>query len=200
MHLNWKLREIDIKIVYYGPPLSGKTTNLEQIHARMPKSKQSQIVSLKTQEDRTLYFDFLPLEVGQIGGFKPRFNLYTVPGQSLYRATRRLILEDVDGIVFVADSQQNRLRDNVRSFQEMKRHLHSLGYHWYDIPLILQYNKRDVPHPVQERVLEHYLNPDGTLPHYASVALRGPGVTETLKGIINLVLVEAQKQFLQVPS
>ncbi len=200
MHLNWKLREIDIKIVYYGPPLSGKTTNLEQIHARMPKSKQSQIVSLKTQEDRTLYFDFLPLEVGQIGNFKPRFNLYTVPGQSLYRATRRLILEDVDGIVFVADSQQSRLRDNVRSFQEMKRHLHFLGYRWYDIPLILQYNKRDVPRPVQERILEHYLNPDGTLPHYTSVAIKGAGVTETLKGIINLVLVEAQKQFLQVPT
>jgi hypothetical protein len=200
MHLNWKLREIDIKIVYYGPPLSGKTTNLEQIHARMPKSKQSQIVSLKTQEDRTLYFDFLPLEVGQIGNFKPRFNLYTVPGQSLYRATRRLILEDVDGIVFVADSQQSRLRDNVRSFQEMKRHLHFLGYRWYDIPLILQYNKRDVPRPVQERILEHYLNPDGTLPHYPSVAIKGAGVTETLKGIINLVLVEAQKQFLQVPT
>jgi hypothetical protein len=200
MHLNWKLREIDIKIVYYGPPLSGKTTNLEQIHARMPKTRESEIVSLKTQEDRTLFFDFLPLEVGEINGFKPRFNLYTVPGQSLYRATRRLILEDVDGIVFVADSQKSRLQDNVRSLQEMKRHLHSLGYRWFDIPLILQYNKRDLPTRVDTRILDRYLNPDRSLPAHESIAIRGEGVPETLKAIINHVLVEAQKQLLQVAS
>jgi hypothetical protein len=200
MQLNWKLREIDIKIVYYGPPLSGKTTNLEQIHQRMPKTRQSEIVSLKTQEDRTLYFDFLPLEVGEIGGFKPRFNLYTVPGQSLYRATRRLILEDVDGIVFVADSQRSRLRDNARSLQEMKRHLQSLGYRWFEIPLILQYNKRDLPNSLGEQILERYLNPDGALPSFESVALTGQGVTETLRAIINLVLVEAQRQFMQIPT
>ncbi len=200
MHLNWKLREIDIKIVYYGPPLSGKTTNLEQIHARMPKTRESEIVSLKTQEDRTLFFDFLPLEVGEINGFKPRFNLYTVPGQSLYRATRRLILEDVDGVVFVADSQKSRLQDNVRSLQEMKRHLHSLGYRWFDIPLILQYNKRDLPTRVDTRILERYLNPDHSLPAHESIAIRGVGVPETLKAIINQVLVEAQRQFLQVAS
>jgi hypothetical protein len=198
--LNWKLREIDIKIVYYGPPLSGKTTNLEQIHQRMPKTRQSEIVSLKTQEDRTLYFDFLPLEVGEIGGFKPRFNLYTVPGQSLYRATRRLILEDVDGIVFVADSQRSRLRDNARSLQEMKRHLQSLGYRWFDIPLILQYNKRDLPNTLGQQTLDRYLNPDDSLPSFESVAITGRGVTETLKAIINLVLVEAQRQFMQIPT
>jgi signal recognition particle receptor subunit beta len=200
MQLNWKLREIDIKIVYYGPPLSGKTTNLEQIHQRMPKTRQSEIVSLKTQEDRTLYFDFLPLEVGEIGGFKPRFNLYTVPGQSLYRATRRLILEDVDGIVFVADSQRSRLRDNARSLQEMKRHLQSLGYRWFDIPLILQYNKRDLPNTLGQQTLDRYLNPDDSLPSFESVAITGRGVTETLKAIINLVLVEAQRQFMQIPT
>jgi hypothetical protein len=200
MQLNWKLREIDIKIVYYGPPLSGKTTNLEQIHQRMPKTRQSEIVSLKTQEDRTLYFDFLPLEVGEIGGFKPRFNLYTVPGQSLYRATRRLILEDVDGIVFVADSQRSRLRDNARSLQEMKRHLHSLGYRWFDIPLILQYNKRDLPNTLGQQTLDRYLNPDDSLPSFESVAITGQGITETLKAIINLVLVEAQRQFMQIPT
>jgi hypothetical protein len=200
MQLNWKLREIDIKIVYYGPPLSGKTTNLEQIHRRMPQTKQSEIVSLKTQEDRTLYFDFLPLEVGEIGGFKPRFNLYTVPGQSLYRATRRLILEDVDGIVFVADSQRARLRDNARSLQEMKRHLHALGYRWFDIPLVLQYNKRDLPNTLGSQILGRYLNPDEALQSFESVALRGEGVTETLKAIVNLVLVEAQQQFMQMPT
>jgi hypothetical protein len=194
MHINWREREIDIKIVYYGPPLSGKTTNLEQIHARMAGPQQSELVSLKTQEDRTLFFDFLPLDIGRIGHLKPRFNLYTVPGQSVYRATRRLILEDVDGIVLVADSQRSRLADNERSFREMKRHLHSLGYQWYQVPLVLQYNKRDVPDLLPESTLQRYLNPDGALPHFCSVAIDGVGVIETLKHIVNLVLVEAQRQ------
>jgi hypothetical protein len=193
MHINWKLREIDIKVVYYGPPLSGKTTNLEQVHARMAGPKRSELVSLKTAEDRTLFFDFLPLEIGQIGGLKPRFNLYTVPGQSLYRATRRLILEEVDGIVFVADSQESRLSDNERSLREMKRHLHALGYRWFDVPLVLQYNKRDVPDRIPEVVLQRRLNPDGSLPHFNSVAIQGTGVIETLKQIINMVLAEAQQ-------
>jgi hypothetical protein len=195
MHVNWKLREIDLKIVYYGPPLSGKTTNLEQIHQRMAGRKRSELVSLKTQEDRTLFFDFLPLEIGKVGGFSPRFNLYTVPGQSLYRATRRLILEDVDGVVFVADSQRSRMADNVRSFQEMKRHLQALGFRWFEVPLVMQYNKRDLPGVASERMLRRRLNPDGTLPEFGSIALHGKGVTETLKQIINMVLTEAQKQF-----
>ncbi len=193
MHINWKLREIDIKVVYYGPPLSGKTTNLEQVHARMAGPRRSELVSLKTAEDRTLFFDFLPLEIGQIGGLKPRFNLYTVPGQSLYRATRRLILEEVDGIVFVADSQETRLADNERSLREMKRHLHALGYRWFDVPLVLQYNKRDVPDRIPEVVLQRRLNPDSSLPHFNSVATQGTGVIETLKQIINMVLAEAQQ-------
>lgn len=196
MHINWKLREIDIKIVYYGPPLSGKTTNLEQIHARMAGPKRSNLVSLKTEEDRTLFFDFLPLEVGQVGGLKPRFNLYTVPGQSVYRATRRLILEDVDGLAFIADAQASRMADNERSFREMKRHLSSFGYRWFEIPLVLQYNKFDLPQRVSESMLQRTLNPDNALPHFTSVATQGTGVIETLKKIINLVLVEAQKQLL----
>jgi hypothetical protein len=195
MHINWKLREIDIKIVYYGPPLSGKTTNLEQIHLRMAGRQRSELVSLKTAEDRTLFFDFLPLHVGEIAGFKPRFNLYTVPGQSLYRATRRLILEDVDGIVFVADAQRSRQADNTRSLQEMKRHLHALGYRWFDLPLVMQYNKCDLPDRVSEASLEARLNPDDSLPSFCSIAIQGVGVIETLKKIINLVLVEAQQQF-----
>jgi hypothetical protein len=196
MHINWQLREIDVKIVYYGPPLSGKTTNLEQIHARMASRSQSELISLKTQEDRTLFFDFLPLNIGEVGGLKPRFNLYTVPGQSLYRTTRRLILEDVDGIVFVADSQRSRMADNERSFKEMKRHLQSLGYRWFDIPLVLQYNKQDLPDRVSERMMARYLNPDKTLPQFTSIAIEGVGVIETLKQIVNLVLVEAQQQFM----
>jgi hypothetical protein len=197
MHINWQSREIDIKIVYYGPPLSGKTTNLEQIHARMASRQQSELISLKTEEDRTLFFDFLPLNIGQVGGLKPRFNLYTVPGQSLYRATRRLILEDVDGIVFVADSQESRLADNRRALQEMKRHMQSLGYRWFDTPLVLQFNKRDLPSRVPERLLERQLNPDQNLPTFKAVAIEGSGVIETLKRIINMVLVEAQRQFFE---
>ncbi len=194
MHINWKLREIDMKIVYYGPPLSGKTTNLEQIHARMTGPNSSQLLTLKTEGDRTLFFDFLPLELGAIAGLKPRFNLYTVPGQSLYRDTRRLILEDVDGIVFVADSRRTRLSDNERSLQEMKRHLHTLGYRWFELPLVLQYNKQDLPNRLAAPVLQRYLNPDQSLPHFNSVATGGRGVIETLKQIINMVLLEAQKQ------
>ncbi len=196
MHINWKLREIDIKIVYYGPPLSGKTTNLEQIHNRMAGKKRSELVSLKADGDRTLFFDFLPLEIGQIGGLKPRFNLYTVPGQSIYQATRRLILEDVDGLAFVADSQRSRMADNERSFREMKRHLQSFGYRWYDIPLVLQYNKRDLADRVPESALQRRLNPDRGLPYFTSVAIEGEGVIETLKCMINTVLVEARKQLL----
>lgn len=193
MHINWKLREIDMKIVYYGPPLSGKTTNLEQIHARMTGPRRSELVTLKTEGDRTLFFDFLPLEVGEIAGLKPRFNLYTVPGQSLYRDTRRLILEDVDGVVFVADSHRTRLADNERSFQEMKRHLQALGYRWFDVPLVLQYNKQDLPHRVSEAVLERRLNPDQAVPSFSSVATTGSGVIETLKQIINMVLIKSQQ-------
>ena len=195
MHINWKLQEVDIKIVYYGPPLSGKTTNLEQIHQRMAKRQNSQLISLKTEGDRTLFFDFLPIEIGEVGGLKPRFNLYTVPGQSLYRDTRRLILEDVDGLVFVADSQQDRLSDNERAFYEMKRHLHSLGYRWYEIPLVLQYNKQDMRNCLSEFTLQRSLNPDRSLPYFTSVAVTGEGVIETLKKIISEVLLEAQQHF-----
>jgi signal recognition particle receptor subunit beta len=192
--MKWKLREIDFKIVYYGPPLSGKTTNLEQIHAKMSDSRRSELVTLKTEGDRTLFFDFLPIELGEIGGFKPRIRLYTVPGQSIFRDTRRLILDEVDGIVFVADSRRSRLDDNARAFEEMKRHLQTLGYNWYEIPLILQYNKRDAPDRVSEYTLQRQLNPDETLPYFTSVATEGIGVIETLKQSINMVLLKLREE------
>ena len=188
MHINWAKRQLDLKIVYYGPPLSGKTTNLERIHARMSKLQQTELVTLKTEGDRTLFFDFLPLEIGRIGSFQPRINLYTVPGQSMYKDTRRIILEGVDGIVFVADSQVTRLADNERAFQEMKRHLQSLGQSWFGKPLVLQYNKRDAPNRVPEDILQRRLNPDKSFPHFSSVAVKGIGVIETLKEIIKLTL------------
>ncbi len=188
MFINWAMRQIDIKIVYYGPPLSGKTTNLEQIHARMNKTQQSDLVSLKTDGDRTLFFDFLPLELGRVGGFQPRFNFYTVPGQSMYKDTRRMILEGVDGLVFVADSQITRLADNERAFNEMQRHLQGLGFAWHDKPLVLQYNKQDAPNRVSEIILQRRLNPNRVFPYHKSVACRGEGVIETMKEIIALTL------------
>ncbi len=188
MYINWAKRQLDLKIVYYGPPLSGKTTNLEQIHARMSKSQQTELVALKTEGDRTLFFDFLPLEIGKIGSFQPRVNLYTVPGQSMYKDTRRIILEGVDGIVFVADSQMTRLADNERAFQEMKRHLQALGHSWFEKPLVLQYNKQDTPNRVPEDILQRRLNPDKSLPYFNGVAVEGIGVIETLKEIVKLTL------------
>jgi signal recognition particle receptor subunit beta len=194
MRMKWKPREIDFKIVYYGPPLSGKTTNLEQIHAKMVDTRRSELVSLKTEGERTLFFDFLPIELGEIGGFKPRIRLYTVPGQSVFRDGRRLILDEVDGIVFVADSQRSRLDDNARAFEEMKRHLQTLGYNWYELPLVLQYNKRDAPNRVSEYTLQCQLNPDETLPYFTSIANQGIGVIETLKHSINLVLLKSRQE------
>lgn len=188
MYLNWKKRELDLKIVYYGPPRSGKTTNLEQIYAKVGRKQGRRLVTLKTEGDRTLFFDFLPLEIGELKGLKPRINLYTVPGQSIYAATRRIVLEEVDGIVFVADSRRGRYYDNIQAMKEMKGHLRALGYHWQDIPLVLQFNKRDLPGVYSVETLRRSLSPTENLPYYESVAVQGIGVTATLKRIIALVL------------
>jgi signal recognition particle receptor subunit beta len=190
MYVNWRLREIDIKIVYYGPPCSGKTTNLEQIHARVPVRNQSKLVSLKTHEDRTLFFDFLPLEIGECKGLKPRLNLYTVPGQSMYVSTRHLVLEEVDGIVFVADSQHDQLDENIRAMQEMKEHLYTLGYHATAIPLVLQFNKRDLLCTSSVAMLHEHLAQSNGTPYCEAVAIQGIGVITTLKQIVNLVLTK----------
>jgi signal recognition particle receptor subunit beta len=190
MYINWKLREVDIKIVYYGPPCSGKTTNLEQIHHRIAGKLKSTLISLKTYEDRTLFFDFLPLEIGECKGLKPRLNLYTVPGQSIYVSTRRLVLEEVDGIVFVANSQHSQLYENIQAMQEMREHLNALGYHPKTIPLILQFNKRDLPNLSSVAVMNQHLAPSNGTPYCEAVAIQGIGVIATLKQIINLVLAK----------
>jgi signal recognition particle receptor subunit beta len=187
MYINWRLREIDIKIVYYGPPCSGKTTNLEQIHDRMAGRNKDKLVSLKTQEDRTLFFDFLPLEIGEYNGLKPRLNLYTVPGQSIYVSTRHLVLEEVDGIVFVADSQHGQLYENIQAMQEMRGHLDALGYHQKTVPLVLQFNKRDLPGISPISMLRQQLAPSNGTPYCEAVATEGMGVISTLKQIVTLV-------------
>lgn len=187
MFINWKMREINLKIVYYGPALSGKTTNLEYVHARTDPQLRGELICLKTRGDRTLYFDFMQLELGQIKGLKPKFNLYTVPGQPCYIASRRLVLQGADGVVYVADSQLNRLKANMETLHNLEQNLQILGIDPRDFPLVLQYNKRDLPNIAPIALLRMQLARDG-VPEFQSIATEGVGVIETLKGTINLVV------------
>ncbi|MBI3286645.1 MAG: gliding-motility protein MglA [Chloroflexi bacterium] len=187
MFINWKLREINLKIVYYGPALSGKTTNLEYIHAQIDPRRRGELVSLKTHGDRTIYFDFMQLELGEIKRFKPKFNLYTVPGQVIYVASRKLVLQGADGVVYVADSGPDRLEENVEALRDLERNLRELGYDPERIPLVLQYNKRDLPNAVPLDLLSRSLARNGA-PQFEAVATRGLGVLDTLKAAIHLVV------------
>jgi signal recognition particle receptor subunit beta len=187
--INYAQREITCKIVYYGCAMSGKTTNLEYIHRHVPATEKGGLVSLSTQGDRTLFFDFLPLEVPDIGGFTAKFQLYTVPGQVVYNATRRLVLRGVDGIVFVADSQWTRARENVESFQNMLDNLWQYGYSLETVPHILQYNKQDLPAVAPRHYLEYLLNRrERQAPVFETVATTGVGVFNCLNAICQLVL------------
>jgi len=185
--INYSSREINCKIVYYGPGLCGKTTNLQHIYSRVPQDTRRKMISLATEMDRTLFFDFLPLELGQIRGFRTRFHLYTVPGQVYYNASRKLILKGVDGLVFVADSQIDRFEANIESLVNMHDNLAEHGLSSEKVPLVIQYNKRDLPRVVSVPDLEKELNPKG-VPFYEAVALRGTGVFDTLKLTCKLVL------------
>lgn len=187
MFVNWNKKELHLKLVYYGPPLSGKTTNLEQIHQKLPQNNRSNLVSVKTQEDRTLFFDFMELELNKIHGLTPKFKLYTVPGQVYYAATRRLILKGADGLVFVADSSVDRLAVNKQSMQEMWQQLEELKQLSRNVPLILQCNKQDLPNAVPPHLLSKFLSiPETeTIP---AAALKGTGVSKTLQSIIQLVI------------
>ena len=191
MFINWKLREINLKIVYYGPSLSGKTSSLEYIHSRTHPDRRGELISLKTREDRTLYFDYMQFQMGEIGGLKPRFNIYTVPGQVYYRGTRKLVLKGVDGIVFVADSQINRLDENLEAIKDLNEDLKELGFEPKDIPFVLQCNKRDLPEIVPVHTLKEHLGLNG-IPTYESVAVEGVGVLDGLKSIVNNVVTNAR--------
>jgi signal recognition particle receptor subunit beta len=193
MFINPKRREINIKIVYYGPALSGKTTNLVQIHSRLDPKLRGDLVSLKTREDRTIFFDFLQLELGRIEGLKPRFNLYTVPGQVRYVASRKLVLQGADGVVFVADSQADLRRNNIRAMRNLQQNLLELGYNPVEFPMVVQFNKRDLPDAVPEALLKADLGRNGA-PCLSSVATEGLGVFDTLKAIVKLVLAETWRQ------
>lgn len=187
--VNYATREITCKIVYYGPGRSGKTTNLHYIYGQVPGERKGQMVSLATQTDRTLFFDFLPIDLGTISGFTTRFQLYTVPGQVYYQTTRKLVLQGADGVVFVADSQARQLGENIESMQDLHLNLAEQGVDVRTMPLVIQYNKQDLPPelttPVPE--LEESLNFRG-VPSFTADALHGPGVFETLRGISEIVL------------
>lgn len=187
--VNYATREITCKIVYYGPGRSGKTTNLHYIYGQVPGDRKGQMVSLATQTDRTLFFDFLPIDLGTISGFTTRFQLYTVPGQVYYQTTRKLVLQGADGVVFVADSQARQLGENIESMQDLHANLAEQGVDVRTMPLVIQYNKQDLPAelttPLPE--LEESLNFRG-VPSFAADALHGPGVFETLRGISEIVL------------
>jgi mutual gliding-motility protein MglA len=190
--INYASREINCKIVYYGPGLCGKTTNLQWIYDKTNPNAKGKLISLATETDRTLFFDFLPLELGTVRGFKTRFHLYTVPGQVFYDASRKLILKGVDGVIFVADSQVERMDANVESIDNLQVNLKAQGYDLLAIPYVLQLNKRDLPNvvPVDEMVRE--LRKKGE-PVFEAVASKGNGVFETLKGVAKLVLQELTK-------
>jgi signal recognition particle receptor subunit beta len=190
--INYMAREINCKIVYYGPGLCGKTTNLQYIYKRTNPDAKGKMISLATETERTLFFDFLPLSLGEIRGFKTRFHLYTVPGQVFYDASRKLILKGVDGVIFVADSQLERLEANQESLDNLRTNLAEHGYSLEKIPYVIQYNKRDLPNALPLEELRQLLNPIGVLDYEAS-ARTGQGVFETLKAVSKLVLTELKR-------
>lgn len=184
---NYTSREINAKIVYYGPGLSGKTTNIKCIYEKIVPDKKGKLITLPTYSDRTLFFDFFPLEAGEIKGYKMRFHLYTVPGQVFYNATRKLVLKGADGVVFVADSQDGMMDSNLESLYNLKKNLADHGININDFPVVLQYNKRDLPNVLPVEVLDKTLNSRG-LPYFSASASTGEGVLETLTAISKLVL------------
>jgi mutual gliding-motility protein MglA len=185
--INVAAREIHGKIVYYGPGLCGKTTNLQFIHGKIPQNGRSDLLSIATETERTLFFDFLPLDLGKVHGFTIRFHLYTVPGQILYERTRVAVLNGADGVVFVADGQRDRLADNLQSLRELAHNLTNQGKRLLEFPLVMQYNKMDMPTALPTPVLDRYLNTI-KVPRFEAVAVKGTGVFETLRAISKLVV------------
>jgi mutual gliding-motility protein MglA len=185
--INVAAREIHCKLVYYGPGLSGKTTNLKYIYSTVPGQARGDLLSIDTETERTLFFDFLPLDLGRVHGYQVRFHIYTVPGQVLYERTRVAVLNGADGVVFVADSQRSKLAENVRSLQELARNLTQQGKRFMEFPLVLQYNKRDLPDVLPLATLEKYLN-SMHVPAFEAMASTGVGVFDTLRCISKLVI------------
>jgi len=192
VQINFGTREISCKIVYYGPGMGGKTTNLQVIHKKSPDANRGELTSIATEGDRTLFFDFMPIELGTVKGMKTKFLLYTVPGQVYYNATRKLVLSGADGIVFVADSQSSKMPENIESLQNLAENLAEYGRKVTEVPLVLQYNKRDLSEIDPVEKLNQALNPRG-LPWFESVAIEGKGVFPTLKAVLKLVLTSLEE-------
>ena len=187
--INYAAKEINCKIVYFGSGLCGKTTNVQYIYEHTQTEARGKLVTLSTENERTLFFDFLPLSVGDVRGYKTRFHLYTIPGQTFYEISRQFILKGVDGIVFVADSQAERMEANIESFEGLEKSLDKQGYDINKLPLIFQYNKRDLPGAVSIRELEATFNPMKR-PFFEAVAFKGQGVMETLQAVSQAIIRE----------
>ena len=191
--INYSSKEINCKLVYYGPGLGGKTTNLQYIYEQTQGDLKGKMISLATETERTLFFDFLPLSLGEIRGFQTRFHLYTVPGQVFYDASRKLILKGVDGVIFVADSQSERFDANLESMENLRINLSEHGYDLDSMPLVVQYNKRDLPSAMQPEELKKHLNPQGVA-DFEAIATQGQGVFESLKTLAKQVLVALKSE------
>lgn len=191
--INFAAREINCKIVYYGPGVAGKTVNLKYVFSKVPEKLRGEMVSLETEDERTLFFDFMPLELGSVQGFKTRFHLYTVPGQVFYNASRKLILRGVDGLIFVADSAPERLRANAESMRNLRENLAEHGVDIHTLPIVLQINKRDLPNALPVEVIRSVVDPEKKWPVIEAEAINGKGVFEALKLASKLVLERLAK-------
>lgn len=185
--VNKNAKEIHCKIVYYGPSLGGKTTNIQWIYQKTNNDQKSKLIALNTNNERTLFFDFLPLHLGDVNGYKVRFHLYTVPGQVVYDASRKLILKGLDGVIFVADSQKERMEENIESWKNLKTNLRQQGYDVEKVPIVIQYNKRDLPNASSVQELRMALN-EFNLPDFEAVASQGEGVFETFKTLSKKII------------
>ena len=193
VQINFGQREVSCKLVYYGPGMSGKTTNLEIIHQKAPDKAKGEMVSIATETDRTLYFDFLPLDLGQVAGMHTKFQLYTVPGQVYYNATRKLVLQGVDGVIFVADSNPDKMDENIESLENLRENLAGMGIDLNEIPLVLQYNKRDLPTVMTVEDMNKGMNPNN-VPAVEAIARDGKGVFPTLKALSKIVIDKLNKE------
>ncbi len=191
-YINYERKEISFKIVYYGPGMSGKTTNLVQIHKAIAGDRRGELITLDTEEERTLFFDFFPLELGEIGGYKVHFNMYTIPGQIYYESSRRLILDGADGVAFVADSQSGRFEDNLVSYEMMIENIRSYDLDPEQFPIVLQYNKRDADNPIAVGSIESKLGLADTIPVFEAIATKSKGVLETVREISKQVINKFQ--------